>query len=348
MAKVEQNAGIRVRDVGVCECCGSSGRVLYHDMQDMLFAAPGSWRVMTCSGPNCGLMWLSPRPFEQEIGKLYFSYYTHQDALLHQTLPRRVLASLEHAYLAQKYGYQSHHNGAWRRILALALYLHPGKRADADFAVMHLPAALRGRLLDIGCGGGVFMERMRSLGWEVEGVDVDAAAVDNARSKGLNIHLGDLQECQFPDGSFDVVTMSHLIEHVEDPQRLLRECHRILKPSGRLVAVTPNAQSWGHRIFRDRWRGLEVPRHLFVFTASTLRHLAESANFKTVTASTTIRGAGWMLFASNCLRQRGRFGPSERPGVFVRLWAEAMQLVEWTMLKARLNVGEEILLLAHK
>jgi 2-polyprenyl-3-methyl-5-hydroxy-6-metoxy-1,4-benzoquinol methylase len=348
MAEVAENAGIRVRDVGYCDCCGSSGRVLYHDMHDMLFAAPGSWRVMACSGPNCGLMWLSPRPLEQDIGKLYLSYYTHQDTLLHPSLRRRILGSLEDAYLAEKYGYKGGRNGAWQRILALALCLHPGKRADADFSVMHLPATLRGRLLDVGCGSGVQLERMRALGWEVEGVDVDAAAVQNARRKGLNIHLGDLEDCRFPDGSFDVVTMSHLIEHVGNPQRLLRECHRILKPSGRLVLVTPNAQSWGHRIFRDRWRGLEVPRHLFVFTVSTLRHLAESANFRTVNASTTIRGAAWMFFASKCLRQRGTFESGQRPAVWVWLWAEAMRLLEWAMLKARWNVGEEILLIAHK
>jgi ubiquinone/menaquinone biosynthesis C-methylase UbiE len=202
--------------------------------------------------------------------------------------------------------------------------------------------------LDVGCGSGIQLERMQALGWEVEGVDVDAAAVENARRKGLKIHLGDLEGCKFPDDSFDAVTMSHLIEHVEDPQRLLRECHRILKPSGRLVLVTPNAQSWGHRIFRDRWRGLEVPRHIFVFTVSTLRHLAGSADFRTVDASTTIRGAAWMFFASRCLRQRGQFASGQRPAISVWLWAEAMRFVEWAMLRAGLNVGEEILLIAHK
>jgi 2-polyprenyl-3-methyl-5-hydroxy-6-metoxy-1,4-benzoquinol methylase len=348
MAEVEQNAGIRVREVAFCDCCGSSGRALYHDMHDMLFGAPGSWRVMACSGPNCGSMWLSPRPLEEDLSKLYLSYYTHQDTLLHRSLPRRALTSLEDAYLAQKYGYRGDHDRPWQRVLALGLCLYPGGTAGADFSVMYLHATLRGRLLDVGSGSGALLDRMRALGWEVEGVDVDASAVENARRKGLNVHLGDLEGCKFPDGSFDVVTLSHVIEHVEDPQRLLRECHRILKPSGRLVLVTPNAQSWGHRVFRDRWRGLEVPRHLFVFTVSTLRYFAESANFRTVNASTTIRGAAWIFFASRCLRRRGRFESGQRPPLFVRLWAEAMQLAEWTMLKAGLNVGEEIRLIAHK
>jgi 2-polyprenyl-3-methyl-5-hydroxy-6-metoxy-1,4-benzoquinol methylase len=348
MAEVEQNAGIRVRDVRLCDVCGSLGRVLYSGMHDMLFAAPGSWRVMVCSDPNCGLMWLSPRPLEQDIGKLYLSYYTHRDTPLHSSLRRRLFALLGNAYLAQKYGYRGDHRRAWQRVLGLALYLHPGGRANADFSVMHLPAALRGRLLDVGCGSGMLLERMRALGWEVEGADVDASAVENARRKGLNVHLGDLEGCRFPDASFQVVTMSHVIEHVKDPQRLLRECHRVLKPSGRLVLITPNAQSWGHRIFRDRWRGLEVPRHLFVFTVSALRYFAESANFRTVDVSTTIRAAAWIFFASKCLRRNGRFESGEQPSVSMALWAEAMRLVEWAMLKARSNVGEEILLIAQK
>jgi 2-polyprenyl-3-methyl-5-hydroxy-6-metoxy-1,4-benzoquinol methylase len=348
MSNLAENGGIRVRDVTSCESCGSSGHVLYRDMHDLLFVAPGSWRVMTCSGPNCGLMWLSPRPLEQDIGKLYLSYFTHEDSVVHPSLPRRVLTSLEHAYLAQKYGYRSDRGGAMQRLLALALYLYPGGTTGADLSVMYLPATLRGRLLDVGCGSGVLLERIRSLGWEVEGLDVDAFAVENARRKGLKIHLDDLERCRFPDGSFDVITMRHVIEHVEDPQRLLRECHRILKPSGRLVLLTPNAQSWGHRLFRDRWRGLEVPRHLFVFTVPALRYFAEAANFRTINASTTSRNAAWIFYASRCLRRRGRFEGGRRPAAPVRLWAGVMQFVEWTMLKAKLNLGEEILLIAHK
>jgi 2-polyprenyl-3-methyl-5-hydroxy-6-metoxy-1,4-benzoquinol methylase len=348
MAKVEQNAGIRARDVGFCDACGSAGRVLYTGMHDRLFAAPGSWRVMACSGPNCGSMWLSPRPLEEDIAKLYLSYYTHQDIPVPPSLPRRVLTSLEDAYRAQKYGYQGDHNGAWQRVLALALHLHPGKKAEADFSVMHLPAALRGRLLDVGCGSGVLLESMRALGWEVQGIDVDASAVENARRKGLDVYLGGLEECQFPDGSFDVVTMSHVIEHVDDPRRLIRECHRILKQSGRLIVLTPNSESLGHRLFGHGWVGLDPPRHLFIFSVSSLRNVTEPAGFTTVSALTTIRAAAWMFFVSRCIRRRGRFQWGQRPTAWVRLWAEAMQLVEWTMLKARLNVGEEILLIAQK
>lgn len=103
---------------------------------------------------------------------------------------------------------------------------------------------------------------MQALGWQVEGVDFDPKGVRNAQAKGLTVHLGDLDRQGYPDDSFDAVAMSHVIEHVPDPSALLRECRRILKPGGRLVVLTPNVASWGHRLYGSDWRGLEPPRRM--------------------------------------------------------------------------------------
>jgi 2-polyprenyl-3-methyl-5-hydroxy-6-metoxy-1,4-benzoquinol methylase len=304
---------------------------------------------MACPRAGCGLTWLSPRPLSKEIGKLYLSYYTHYDTPPPRaTLPRRIVEELRKAYLQERYGYISKRSRVWRRLLVLGLYLYPGGRAEADFSVMYLPASLRGQLLDVGCGSGLFLQRMRKLGWDVEGIDPDASAIENARKKGLKVRLGRLETSRYAPESFDVVTMSHVIEHVEDPHRLLKECHRILKPSGLLILITPNVKSWGHIMFRDSWRGLDVPRHLFVFTVSSLGHLSQSAGFRKVEVATTIRGAAWMLFTSRHAKRAGRVAWEDVPSVGVRLWGEAMQLIEWGLLKVKQDMGEEILLIAQK
>jgi 2-polyprenyl-3-methyl-5-hydroxy-6-metoxy-1,4-benzoquinol methylase len=283
------------------------------------------------------------------MGKLYLSYYTHQDAPPRRaTLLRRIVDELRKVYLEERYGYIGKRATAWRRMLALLLYLYPGGRAEADVSVMYLPASSRGRLLDVGCGSGLFLQRMRKLGWDVEGIDPDASAVENARRKGLKVGLGRLKNYQYPPESFDVLTMSHVIEHVEDPHQHLKECHRILNPSGLLILTTPNVESWGHRLFRDSWRGLDIPRHLFIFTLSSLRQLTQSAGFRKIEAATTIRGAAWMFFTSRRAKQDGRVPWGEPPSVGVRLWGEAMQLTEWGLLKLRQDIGEEILLIAQK
>jgi 2-polyprenyl-3-methyl-5-hydroxy-6-metoxy-1,4-benzoquinol methylase len=345
----EQNEGIRACRVGACNSCGSPGYVLYRGRRDILFAAPGNWELMACPRATCGLTWLSPRPLREEIGKLYLSYYTHHDAPpLPATLPRRIVNELRKAYLEEKYGYMGNRASEWRRLLAALLYLYPGGRAEADFSVMYLPASSRGRLLDVGCGSGLFLQRMRNLGWDVEGIDPDSSAVENARRKGLKVALGRLEKSRYSPESFDVITMSHVIEHVEDPHQLLEECHRVLNQSGLLILITPNVESWGHRLFGYSWRGLDVPRHLFIFTVSSLRHLTESAGFRKVKVATTIRGAAWMLFTSRRAKQVGRVAWGEPPSMGVRLWGEAMQLIEWGLLKLRRDIGEEILLIAQK
>jgi 2-polyprenyl-3-methyl-5-hydroxy-6-metoxy-1,4-benzoquinol methylase len=78
---------------------------------------------------------------------------------------------------------------------------------------------------------------------------------------------------------FDVITLSHVIEHVHDVGGTLRACHRLLKPGGRLWLETPNVAALGHKVFGVNWRGLEAPRHLVLFSAPALKQLLQDAGF---------------------------------------------------------------------
>src|SRR5208282_348249 len=107
----------------------------------------------------------------------------------------------------------------------------------------------------------------------------DPQAVDAAWRKGLSVKLGRLAEQRYPDESFDLVLMSHVIEHLNDPLATLREIRRVLRPGGTLAVTTPNADSWGHRHFGPDWRGFEPPRHLRIFNGKALAALAGHAEF---------------------------------------------------------------------
>ena len=180
-------------------------------------------------------------------------------------------------------------------------------------SVMWLDASRRGRLLDVGCGSGQFLANMRDLGWEVMGVEPDPEAARVAREKlGLEVCQGTLAESEFPQDSFDVVTMSHVIEHVPDPLGLLKECKGILKPGGRLVLVTPNIESLGARVFGEFWRGWEPPRHLFLFSPRTLSRCVESAGLQNRVLTTPANGARFMWTESRLLRRDGVL-PGGRP-----------------------------------
>jgi 2-polyprenyl-3-methyl-5-hydroxy-6-metoxy-1,4-benzoquinol methylase len=109
----------------------------------------------------------------------------------------------------------------------------------------------RGRLLDIGCSSGALLESARRQGFDVEGVEPAAQAAEYARSTGLTVFQGYLQDACYPAASFDVVTLMEVIEHLPDPNALLKEVWRVLKPNGVFVVGTGNGvgpSSWSERV----------------------------------------------------------------------------------------------------
>jgi predicted SAM-dependent methyltransferase len=116
-------------------------------------------------------------------------------------------------------------------------------------------------------------------GWAAEGVDFSKTAVDRALKQGLCVHLGTLQEVGFPDHIFNVVRMSHVLEHLYDPLWTLREVRRILRADGKVHVAMPNAGSVNARLFGRHWWLIESPRHLFLFTPRNFAQLCERAGF---------------------------------------------------------------------
>ena len=342
-------ATIRTRPEPNCFLCGRAGSPLYQGLQDRLFAAPGTWNLVQCPGPDCGVAWLDPMPLEGEIGKAYARYYTHptDDAPARLNLGFRAYLFLRDGYLGRRYGYPS---TVWQRRLSPAINLRPGWKAEADFSVLHQPAPRTGMsLLDVGCGDGFALSRMRELGWDVHGVDPDVEAVQRAQRSGLDVRAGTLGGQSYPDSSFDVVTMTHVIEHVHDPVGLLAECRRILKPGGRLVVHTPNLESLGHSIYGEAWRGLEPPRHLHLFSQKNLRQVLErSGAWRLEQLRSTVRGAGVIFAASQAVRLGNVADRGRRRSIAQKLRPKADEIRESALLPLKPNLGEELLLIAAR
>jgi SAM-dependent methyltransferase len=159
--------------------------------------------------------------------------------------------------------------------------LIPPLRAAVDAECRHLPMlpAHGGRLLDIGFGNGAFLELAAEIGWSAEGIDFDPAAVQAARSRGLEVRCAGVEELAGEPGAYDVITLSHVLEHVYDPPALLRAVYRLLKPGGLFWLETPNLDSLGHARFGRNWRGLEPPRHLTLFCVDSIKLALAQAGF---------------------------------------------------------------------
>jgi SAM-dependent methyltransferase len=269
-----------------CMICGQTGRVKYTDLPDRLWGVPGRFQSKEC--PHCRLLWLDPRPTPESIAECYRDYYTHEELPSggEQARPLAALRDrLREAILCGYFGYRHLHRdhrlcrygGLLSRIPLLR------HRAIYDDLGDRFPAFVDRKdnlLVDVGCGRGDFLGRMKTLGWNVLGIEPDPVSAALAERRGIPVFRGTLNEAALPDATADQVVMSHVLEHLYDPHSVIYECFRILRPGGRLVISTPNADSLGHRWFRHDWRGLEPPRHLFIYSGPSLRKILERRPFR--------------------------------------------------------------------
>lgn len=294
------------------------------------------------------MVWLDPMPVEEDIGKAYRSYYTHEDDVPPaNNLARRLYSRVRMSYIRTKYRYHRAERNRWDHLLSFLAYLNPLRRANFDFSVFYLKSKPHGRLLELGCGSGAMLKSMKDLGWHVAGVDFDLAAVEQARRKGITVYSGTLVDQKFPDQTFDAIVASHFIEHIPDPLGTLRECQRLLKPGGLLVVITPNADGWGHRLYGADWRGLEPPRHLQIFTPSSLSLIFSQAGFVDFDCRSVVRANG-ILLASKMLRSRGKLNRERFLSAVPRLWAEVTGLAQWAVSAVDYAAGEEIVMISAR
>lgn len=234
---------------------------------------------------------MNPMPLREDMVRAYKSYYTHSDSRA-PSCWKRFWTAVKCGYLRSRYGYRKGVGPKWYGLLWLFAYLHwYGIIASRDEAT-YLPAPSEGvKLLEIGFGGAVMLERMSSMGWDAYGIDSDPVAVNRAAAMGLNVSLGELSDQHYESESFDCIVMRHVLEHVCDPVEFMQECFRVLKPYGTLVAILPNAAGWGHKLFGSNWVHLDPPRHLFAYGPAALRRIIKDAGLTVEKLFTTVIGA---------------------------------------------------------
>lgn len=158
-----------------------------------------------------------------------------------------------------------------------------------------------GRLLDLGTGAGRYLHSMKELGWVAVGLDLDLSLLAYAhRSKNLEMVVGRAEAVPFRQGTFDVVVMRHVLEHLPAPADALRQIRRVLKVGGLLRVETPNVDSLQARWFASNWFHLDAPRHLVLYSPNTLEATLEKAGFAVLglrTLSSAIGVVGSMQFA---------------------------------------------------
>jgi len=165
----------------------------------------------------------------------------------------------------------------------------------------------KGKILDIGCGSGDFLLRMKEKGWDAYGVDTSKEACYLAREKlKEKVYNCELEQCCFPNNHFDIVTLWHVLEHVPNPNHMLKEINRILKSDGILILEVPNIGNLGFKLTKEYCFALDVPRHLYHFSPETLEDILIKNNFTIRDKNFPVLSFPFSLFksVSNVLRYK--------------------------------------------
>lgn len=261
-----------------CPVCDESRReLLYAGLTDRYFqTAPGTWQMHLCLGCRSG--YLDPRPTPETIGLAYREYLTHGIPAFEPLPLGEARRKLSNGYLNARYNARLEPASPLGRFI---VPFFPVRRARVDREVRHLVRrGDRPHVLDVGCGNGLFLDKMDRAGWQSIGIDPDPQAVHLSRERGLTVNEGTLATFDAEPGSFDAITLGHVLEHLHDPRVDLRRARELLKPDGVLWLATPNLSSAGHADFRSLWLGLDPPRHLVVFNRSSLARLLADVGFR--------------------------------------------------------------------
>ncbi len=149
------------------------------------------------------------------------------------------------------------------------------------------PFRKNNRILDVGCGRGLFLAEAHRRGWEAYGTEFSAEAARICRDAGIRMVLGPLDPGKFDRGDFDVVTSFEVFEHMNTPAAELQSIHRLLRPGGLFYCTTPNWNSLLRHYLRADYNVIGYPEHLSYYTRSTLNRVVLANGFRLVKFKST-------------------------------------------------------------
>lgn len=239
-------------EAATCPICEQRNLSYMFDARNMDSIVKKQFHVMKCQG--CGLVMTDPRPTEDTIGVFYENgIYEEKEKKIKIVLINPVMKLMQ----AQRLG-------------------------------MIKKFATRGKLLDVGCGKGKFLQAAAADGWEAWGIEPSLRSVQFiGKDAPFKLITGRLEEAELPEGYFDFITMWHTLEHFHRPIETLRSVYQVMSDNGYLLIRVPNSDSWDFRIGHGRWFHLDVPRHLYHFSPASLSTLLGKAGFEIVFSSTS-------------------------------------------------------------
>lgn len=207
---------------------------------------------------NCGLIYVNPRLDISILKKMYDKGHEEPDKFCFNPSFNRYLETQRDDYKTFK-----------KRIRLIEYYKKTG------------------RILDIGCSIGTFLNIARNRGWNTFGLDLNGPSIEYCkRELKLNVEKGQLEDMKLPSDFFDVIVMNDVIEHIPDSALLFNGINRILRNNGLLFITTPNIESPIAKLMKSNWVHLKPIEHIYYFTPSTIKKALLKAGFKPIRCQT--------------------------------------------------------------
>jgi 2-polyprenyl-3-methyl-5-hydroxy-6-metoxy-1,4-benzoquinol methylase len=242
---------LKLENSNCCLGCIKNDKELFN-ANDLLHNLPGKYTVVKCS--TCGLIRTDPRPTLETINSFYPDNYGPYLNFVVKNKEKKI-------------------NNFKEFIKSII-----NKIFDSNGTP--LPSLKPGRLLEIGCASGSFLELMNRKGWEVNGIELSEQAAKTAQKLGYKIFSGPLEYAPQPENPFDLIVGWMVLEHLHDPVRNLKKIRQWAKPKAWLVLSVPNANSLDFRLFKDKSYALQLPTHLHHFTPITIEKVLLESGWK--------------------------------------------------------------------
>lgn len=268
---------IAIERVTTCAVCGEPTTTPFARGRDYeLETCSNEWTFVQCIA--CAHVWLDPRPHVSALPTIYPPhYYAYDYEQRINPVARRAKAALDARKLA----------GILRRL----------ERAPRSY-------------LDVGCGTGRYLRAMAARGLDrpaIHGLEIDAGVVARLAAEGFAVQCARAETAEIPDASLDLITMFHVLEHVDAPDAVVSRLARWLAPGGVLAIETPNLDSLDRRLFAARyWGGYHIPRHWHLFAPDTLARLLRNAGLEPLRTTYQTGHSFWMYSLHHWLKyERG-------------------------------------------
>lgn len=281
----------------LCRVCGEHlSQAEVTGIRDWEYGFPGEFAYRLC--PSCGVRQIFPFPDLDDLREAY------------------------------RMDYHGHAEPGQKGLLYSLLFRALERKEQARLSLLVTGGA---SVLDVGCGIGLFLEKLRSLGaTNLTGIDFSERAVGAVRARGITCHQGTFLDFPAEAGSFDVVVMNNYLEHTMNPAQELEQARRVLRPGGVLVGELPNFNSLDRALFGRFWGGNHVPRHTFQLDPKVLRTFLNQAGFSQVRLCFPLNTSHFALSVQNLLQRSApnlRHNPALRHGRAVYYSALLLALI---------------------